>query len=143
MKKNYFLFALLLMFVFVGTTLAQNTEGAARMEIMSGESIVNDASQKTYAEKNLSAKTPEIPVSILKPVEKSSNLEWGDNIITLKKVERIKKNLKNDAVSLSRNMLIGIILVAVGIIFSVLPILWIIGVILVIVGLVLILLELL
>ncbi|MCS6795642.1 MAG: hypothetical protein RMJ97_07340 [Raineya sp.] len=73
-------------------------------------------------------------------------MEVSNNATTLKKVvkaERIKKNLKNDAGSLSRNMVIGIILVAVGVVFSVLPNLWIVGVILVIIGLVLILLELL
>ncbi|MCS6795643.1 MAG: hypothetical protein RMJ97_07335 [Raineya sp.] len=49
--RNYLLFVLMLLFVFTGKTLAQNTEGAARMEITSGEGFVNHTNQKMSSEK--------------------------------------------------------------------------------------------
>jgi uncharacterized membrane protein len=61
------------------------------------------------------------------------------------KADRIKKNLKAEKTTVSQNVKIAIILIAVGVILSVIPnfTFWFLGLILVVVGLVLLLLEIL
>lgn len=142
MRKSHFLFAILLMFLFVGKTIAQDIEGAARMDAMTGENL---SIEKTNPEKA----TNNTSVSSIKPLEKTTQIEISNAPLTTNKVvkgERIKRNLKQSNQSevsklgLGKLGIVGLILIIVGIILLI--VFWPIGVIFTIIGLVLLLLEL-
>ncbi len=142
MRKSHFLFAILLMFLFVGKTIAQNIEGAARMDAMTGENL---SIEKTNPEKA----TNNTSVSSIKPLEKTTQIEISNAPLTTNKVVKgktIKRNLKqsneNEVSNLGLGKLgiVGLILIIVGIILLI--VFWPIGVIFTIIGLVLLLLEL-
>jgi hypothetical protein len=83
-----------------------------------------------------------------KQMEKKEIIRKVNDLKTTTKVvkaDRIKKNLKAEKSGLSQNVKIAIILIAVGVILSVVPnfTFWFLGLILVVVGLVLLLLEIL
>jgi hypothetical protein len=75
-------------------------------------------------------------------IRKVNDLKTTTKVV---KADRIKKNLKAEKSGLSQNVKIAIILIAVGVILSVVPnfTFWFLGLILVVVGLVLLLLEIL
>jgi hypothetical protein len=130
------------MFLFVGKTIAQDIEGAARMDAMTGENL---SIEKTNPEKA----TNNTSVSSIKPLEKTTQIEISNAPLTTNKVvkgERIKRNLKQSNQSevsklgLGKLGIVGLILIIVGIILLI--VFWPIGVIFTIIGLVLLLLEL-
>ncbi|WP_448529091.1 hypothetical protein [Raineya sp.] len=142
MRKSHFLFAILLMFLFVGQTIAQNIEGAARMDAMTSENL---AMEKANPEKATLSNS----VSTVKPLEKTAPIEISNAPLTTNKVvkgERIKKNLKpsnqseESKLGLGKLGVVGLILIIVGIILLI--VFWPVGVIFTIIGLVLLLLEL-
>lgn len=142
MRKSHFLFVILLMFLFVGQTIAQNIEGAARMDAMTAENL---SAEKANTEKSIVSNS----VSTVKPLEKTAPIEISNAPLTTNKVvkgERIKKNLKpsnqSEASKLGLGKLgvVGLILIIVGIILLI--VFWPVGVIFTIIGLVLLLLEL-
>ncbi|MDW8297560.1 MAG: hypothetical protein RMJ97_11820, partial [Raineya sp.] len=130
----------------VGTTLAQNTEGAARMDALESQSILTEkVSEKVYSIKPSESNV----VSDVKPIEKTSKIEVTNTPIASNKIikaERIKKNLKpensNKNNAIGTLTLIGIILSAIGLIFVATIILWLIGVIFLIIGLILLIVGL-
>lgn len=142
MRKSHFLFAILLMFLFVGKTIAQNIEGAARMDAMTGENLSTEKANPEKAASNT-------VVSSIKPLEKTVPIEISNAPLATSKVvkgERIKKNLKQSNQSevsklgLGKLGIVGLILIIIGIILLV--VFWPLGVIFTIIGLVLLLLEL-
>lgn len=142
MRKSHFLFAILLMFLFVGQTIAQNIEGAARMDAMTAENL---SAEKANTEKASVSNS----VSNVKPLEKTAPIEISNAPLTTHKVvkgERIKKNLKPEKVektdALGTLTLVGIILAAIGLIFVATIILWPVGVIFLVIGLVLLIIGL-
>jgi hypothetical protein len=151
MRKLAKLYSLAIAFgISFGVANAQDTEGAARMGAIEGTTIVVEPEKK----QEVVSATKETPIIVEKAktpkvVETpQENLEIK-TLNTSKKVvkgERILKNLKpekKEQVNVSGKVKIAIILIAIGIILSILPSLWFVGVILVVVGLVLLLLELL
>lgn len=140
-----------------GVANAQDTEGAARMGATEYTTIAVEPEKKVVEpekKQEVVSATKETPIVVEKAktpkvVEApQENLEIK-TLNTSKKVvkgERILKNLKpekKEQVNVSGKVKIAIILIAIGIILSILPLLWFVGVILVVVGLVLLLLELL
>lgn len=130
------------MFLFVGKTIAQNIEGAARMDAMTAENL---SSEKVSSGKASASNS----VSTVKPLEKTASIEISNAPLTTSKAvkgERIKKNLKQSNQSevsklgLGKLGIVGLILIIIGIIL--LLVFWPLGVIFTIIGLVLLLLEL-
>ncbi|MCX7929033.1 MAG: hypothetical protein N2558_05140, partial [Patescibacteria group bacterium] len=120
MKKNYFLFTLLLMFVFVGTTLSQNTEGAARMEIID-ENLIDV--KKDLSEIVVTCKKDklETPLHKLKPIKHNENKIRDISVSNIPnkitKVYRIKKNLSlTQNNELSKLLVLSLVLSIISII---------------------------
>jgi hypothetical protein len=158
MRKLAKLYSLAIAFgISFGVANAQDTEGAARMGATEYTTIAVEPEKKVVEpekKQEVVSATKETPIVVEKAktpkvVEApQENLEIK-TLNTSKKVvkgERILKNLKpekKEQVNVSGKVKIAIILIAIGIILSILPLLWFVGVILVVVGLVLLLLELL
>lgn len=143
MRKINILLSTLLLFFCVKQTLAQNAESAARMEASMTESLTNEeiaiAIEKvTHGKRNELVVVPSNPEKVIK-IETTSIPSTSTKIV---KADRIKKNLKEEQRdTLSKLGILGLILLLVGLVFSI-TILWPVGVILAIVGLVLLILEL-
>jgi len=145
MKKILNLTILVAVFSFLFLTANAQNEGAVRMPEA-------DTDNNVYVEQ-VKATEEVVPTSFQVPttkeitdkkeiISKVNDLKTTTKVV---KADRIKKNLKAEKSGLSQNVKIAIILIAVGVILSVIPdfAFWFLGLILVVVGLVLLLLEIL
>jgi len=149
MKKSLNFAILVMAFSFLFFAAKAQNEGAIRMPEAGTDNnlcveqvkIAEEVVPTTY---QVSTKE----VADKKQMEKKEIIRKVNDLKTTTKVvkaDRIKKNLKAEKSGLSQNVKIAIILIAVGVILSVIPnfAFWFLGLILVVVGLVLLLLEIL
>jgi hypothetical protein len=149
MKKSLNFAILVTVFSFLFFAAKAQNEGAIRMPEAGTDNnlyveqakIAEEVVPTTY---QVSTKE----VADKKQMEKKEIIRKVNDLKTTTKVvkaDRIKKNLKAEKSGLSQNVKIAIILIAVGVILSVVPnfTFWFLGLILVVVGLVLLLLEIL
>jgi hypothetical protein len=149
MKKSLNFAILVTVFSFLFFAAKAQNEGAIRMPEAGTDNnlcveqvkIAEEVVPTTY---QVSTKE----VADKKQMEKKEIIRKVNDLKTTTKVvkaDRIKKNLKAEKSGLSQNVKIAIILIAVGVILSVIPnfTFWFLGLILVVVGLVLLLLEIL
>ena len=149
MKKSLNFAILVTVFSFLFFAAKAQNEGAIRMPEAGTDNnlcveqvkIAEEVVPTTY---QVSTKE----VADKKQMEKKEIIRKVNDLKTTTKVvkaDRIKKNLKAEKTTVSQNVKIAIILIAVGVILSVVPnfTFWFLGLILVVVGLVLLLLEIL
>jgi len=149
MKKSLNFAILVAVFSFLFFAAKAQNEGAIRMPEAGTDNnlcveqvkIAEEVVPTTY---QVSTKE----VADKKQMEKKEIIRKVNDLKTTTKVvkaDRIKKNLKAEKTTVSQNVKIAIILIAVGVILSVIPnfTFWFLGLILVVVGLVLLLLEIL
>lgn len=143
MKKKLNFSILVAVFSFLFFTANAQNEGAIRMPMseltetyeeqpkITSEASLNNASKEVVEKKAIEKR---------EVIKKVNELKTNNKIV---KAKRIKKNLKVEQTSVSQNVKIAIILIAIGAILTIFPVIWYLGVILVVVGLVILLLEIL
>ena len=138
MKKKFNLAILVAAFSFLFFAAHAQNEGAVRMLEAEVDNYTY-VEQPKSSEEVVSHQAPAKEVSEKKlAVKKVNDLKAKAKVI---KADRIKKNLKAEQTTASKNVKLAIILIVMGAILTIFPILWIIGLILVLVGLVILLLE--